>query len=270
MYRVCVDIAGFTIYWYGVMMMLGFLSGWGTWVLLGRSRGYDKAQCSDLLFWVIISGLLGARAAFVLEDLPYFLAHPVSILAFREGGMVFYGGFLGTVLALVIYARCRRLRVLPLLDLIVTGLPIAHALGRLGCLLNGCCYGSRTDGALGIGYPRYSIPWEAQLRVSEITQYDLKALPLHAVQMYEAGVNLLIFAVVVMVYRRSRRPGMTAGVYALLYAAGRSLMEHFRGDRDVRAAVGPLSIAQAISVGVALGGVALIAVGWRGSREAKR
>jgi phosphatidylglycerol:prolipoprotein diacylglycerol transferase len=265
MHRVFLDIGGFTIYWYGVMMMLGFLAGWGTWMLLGRSRGYDKAVCSDLLFWVIVSGLLGARVAYVLEN-PEELSR---FFAFRDGGVVFYGGFLGAVLALLVYARVRGLRVLPLLDLAVIGLPVAHALGRVGCFLNGCCYGSRTDGCAGVFYPRGSLPWTMQRYASAITDYDLKALPVHPVQLYEAAVNLLIFVVVVVVFRRSRRAGMTSGIYALLYAAGRALLEQFRGDRGERVAVGPLSIAQAISIGVAIGGVGLIVAGWRSGREVR-
>jgi phosphatidylglycerol:prolipoprotein diacylglycerol transferase len=269
MHRLFLDIGGFSIYWYGVMMMLGFLAGWAVWIILGRERGYEKNVCSDLLFWVIVAGLLGARAAYVIENWEQYSDNLGSILAFREGGVVFYGGFLGAILSLVVYSRIKHLRLLSLLDLTTTGLPVAHALGRIGCFLNGCCYGSRTDGPLGVCYPRYSFPWSMQVDAQAITRYDLKTLPLHAVQLYEAAANLAIFAIIVIVYRRARRPGMTAGIYALLYAVARLGLEHFRGDRGERAAVGPFSIAQVISFGVALGGVALILAGRRSTREVR-
>ncbi len=239
------------VYWYGIMMALGFLAGLANWTLLGRKSGRDFKFCSDLLFWIMLAGILGARVAYVLSDLSYFLANPLRIVRIDEGGLIFFGGFLGACLALHLFARSTRSPFLELADFVVTSLPLAHAFGRVGCFMHGCCFG--TPLACGVHYPKGSTVY-VEHQMNHLLTYDAaRSLPVHAVQLYESAFNLVLFGVLLLVWRSKPRAGTVGAVYLLLYPVGRFALEFLRGDHRVRWA--GLSVAQWVSI-------ALFAAGW--------
>jgi len=143
-------VGGLAIHLYGVMMALAFLAGLANWSFLGRREHRDFAFCSDLLFWIMVAGVVGARAAYVIADFAAFRDRPLSMLYVWQGGLIYYGGFLGAGLAILVFARLRRTGVAALFDFVITAVPLAHAFGRIGCFINGCCYGSPTTCALGV------------------------------------------------------------------------------------------------------------------------
>jgi phosphatidylglycerol:prolipoprotein diacylglycerol transferase len=251
------------------MMALAFAAAYGNWVWLSSRGCYPKAFCSDLLLCVLGGGLIGARLAYVLEELPVYLADPISILNLRAGGLVFYGGFLGAGLAIAALAKIRKVPLLPLLDFTITSVPLSHALGRLGCFLNGCCYGVATEGPLGVVYPDRSGPWRDQLYAQLITQYD-NCLPVHPVQLYEALFNLALYVGVVLIYRRNQAAGFTLGVYVACYAVGRFVLEQVRGDRAHRLSVEGFSIAQFLSFILLAIGIALAVGSWGWERYGRK
>lgn len=233
---VCFTIGSRPIYWYGVMMAMGFLAALAHWRVLGRRAAVDTAFTSDLLVWVMVGGIVGARAAYVLANWDYFRAAPGEIIRVDQGGLVYYGGFLGAGLALILFARLSGRPLFATTDLVITALPLGHAFGRVGCFLNGCCGGSVAPagcpGTLG--------------------------LPHYPVQLYEAAFNLALYAVLFRLYRIPawRRPGRLLTVYLLSYPAGRFLLEFIRGDERLR--VGHLDVAQVVSLALlATGLVAL-------------
>jgi len=250
-----------TIHTYGVMMALGFLAALGSWILLGRSRGYPVQFCTDLIFWVMVSGIAGARTAYVLENWQDYASAPLTIIRVDQGGLVFYGGLVAAGAAIVIFAWRHHLGLASFFDFVVTSVPLAHALGRIGCFLNGCCFGSRTDSACcGVQFPRASIPWYSQYNQKLLGADAPASLPVHPVQLYEAGVNLVVYAVLVWLFRKRLRPGMVMAVYLMLYAMGRFTLEFWRGDRGERLAVWQFSIGQFISLPLFLLGLALVIV----------
>lgn len=251
---ICFRVGSLPIHWYGVLMAAGFLLGFANWVLLGRREGRRFELLSDLLFWIMVGGLVGARLAYVTADAGYFLRHPLEIVRVDQGGLIYYGGFIGAGLAIWIFARRRGQHFFDLLDLVITSVPLAHALGRLGCFLNGCCYGTRWDGPWGVRYPSTSHAWSDQVNADALSRFEPRSLPVHPVQLYEAGLNLLLFAALVVWYRHRRREGMVVAAYLLLYPVMRFGLEFLRGD--TRTGLGPFSVAQWISVALfALGGV---------------
>lgn len=252
-----VSIGPLTIHWYGVMMALGFLTGLLNWTLLGRPRGRNFQFCSDMLFWIMIAGIVGARLAYVVSDFSYFAAHPLHIVRVDEGGLIYFGGFLGAWLALFLFARRRKAPFFELADLVVTSLPLAHAFGRVGCFMNGCCHGTVTHCFLGVFYPQRSIAWYDQLQRGLLGADATQSLPVHPVQLYESTFNLVLFAVLLLVWRARRRPGMVGVVYLLLYPIGRFLLEFLRGDDRIR--WGAFSVAQWVSIGLFVAGLVL----WR-------
>lgn len=263
MHPVCLQIGALTIHWYGVMMALGFFAGLAGWVVLGRRRGWDFAFCSDLLFWMMVSGVLGGRLAYVLGDLNYFLERPSRIIRIDQGGLVYYGGFIGATLAAVFFARSKRVRFLAVSDFAVTSLPLGHAFGRVGCLLNGCCHGHVTGSVLGVSYPRDSFAWRSQWHAGELTDWLApQSLAVHPVQLYEAGFNILLYVLLLWQYRRTRKEGAVTAFYFVAYAIGRFLLEFFRGDARTQAL--GLSAGQLVSVAICAAGVVL----WWRARDA--
>jgi phosphatidylglycerol:prolipoprotein diacylglycerol transferase len=255
-----ISIGPLSIHAYGVMMALGFLAGLGNWILLGRREGHSTQFCTDLMFWIMVSGIVGARTAYVLENWTVYAADPQSIIRLDQGGLIFYGGFVAAAGAVVFFARRHKVPLPRLFDFVVTSVPLAHALGRIGCFLNGCCFGSCTAAVPHVQFPRNSIPWLSQLRGELIDSNAAWSLPVHPVQLYEAAFNFLCFGLIVWLYRRKLRPGIVSGVYLVLYAIGRFSLEFMRGDRGDRMAVQQLSIGQFISLLVLLAGIVVLAV----------
>ena len=241
-HRVCFHIGSRPIYWYGVMMALGFLSGVWTWILLGRRDGRNSGFCSDLGVWIMLSGIAGARVAYVAASFGYYRQHLLEIVRVDQGGLIFYGGFLAAGAAIVLFARLHRESLTGLLDLVITGVPVAHALGRVGCFLNGCCYGAPSG-----------VPWAVRL----------EGVARHPVQLYAAALNLAIYALLIVLYRRTpRRNGDVLTAYLLTYPVVRYSLEFLRGDP--RTQWGPLNTAQWVSVALlAVGGVLLATRGKR-------
>lgn len=256
------ELGPLTIRWYGVMMALGFLAALGNWMVLGRRRDRDAQYCADLMFWIMVSGILGARLAYVLEHWGDYAAAPLSIFRLDEGGLIFYGGFVMAGIAIVLFARRHRESLLPLFDFVLTSVPLAHAFGRIGCFLNGCCFGTCTDLPLGVRFPRGAAAWILHYQQGWIGEQAAFSRSVHPVQLYEAGYNLVIYGLLVWVFRRSPRAGSVSALYLVLYSLGRFVLEFFRGDRGDRLAVGALSIGQFVSLLLLAIGVSLLVGLW--------
>jgi phosphatidylglycerol---prolipoprotein diacylglyceryl transferase len=231
---VCFTIGNRPIYWYGVMVALGFLVAVAHWNALGRRHGRPRGFGSDLGFVVMVSGILGARLAYVLSNFSHYAAHPIEVVRIDRGGLIFYGGFLGACAAIYVLARIRKEPPLGLGDFVVTGLPLGHTLGRVGCLLNGCCYGLPSD-----------VPWRI---------YTADAFR-HPVPLYEAAFNVILYVVLLRMYPRRRRDGDALALYLVLYGAWRYFIEFLRGDE--RAMWLGMSVAQAVSLALAAAGLFL-------------
>ena len=221
---VCFTIGARPIYWYGVLMALAFAVSLLHLTFVGRRAGHDSAFASDLVFWCMVGGIVGARLAYVAANWEYFAIHPVRIVRMDQGGLIYYGGFFGAGIALWLFAARRGERLTAVMDLIVTALPLGHALGRVGCFLNGCCYGRPSTGA-----------WAVVLD-------GVARLP---VQLFESAGNLILWAALTFVFLRRPRPGTVLGLYCICYSTLRFLLEFQRGDP--RLTWGPFTDAQWLS-----------------------
>ena len=225
---VCFHIGSRPVYWYGVMMAFAFLAGIGHWNWLGKRTGRDVSLAGDLAFWLMVGGILGARIAYVFSNFNYYRAAPQEIIRIDQGGLIFYGGFIGGLLVFMILARVRRINALDLADFTVTALPLGHALGRVGCFLNGCCAGR--------------LVLQPSVLTGGLTHYP--------VQLYEACFNLVVYAFLTLYYlkRRGTRMGSVVALYLVIYPVGRFLLEFLRGDDRMKA--GYLDVAQVVSLGL--------------------
>jgi phosphatidylglycerol:prolipoprotein diacylglycerol transferase len=219
MHPIFLQIGDFTIRSYGFMAMVGFLVGWSMLSLNRKHAGLTADQASNLVLIGMVSGIIGSRIFYVvLEWKEHFADHPERIIRIDQGGLVFYGGFLLAFALIVGYCRWRKLDVVRVLDIVAPAISAAHACGRIGCYLNGCCYGRITTSILGVVYPLESgIP---------------KGHPgakVHPIQLYEAAENVLACGLYFYLVRKGKR-GMAMSAYMLVYGICRFFNEFFRGD----------------------------------------
>ena len=270
-----------TLRMYGCMMALGFIAGWYLVSWLCRREGRKPELLTNLLMLMMVSGVVGARVAYVIEHWHReFANNLLEIVRVDHGGLMFYGGLILAFVCFVGYCLAKRERFLPMADKMAVVVPLGHAFGRIGCFFNGCCYGRRTDGVFGVSFPAMSPAWSEQVREGAISSSAAKALPVLPTQLFEAAGCLLVFAIVLFVYLKTNRAasggeapakktaGLSAAVYFASYGVLRFLLEMLRGDP--RAAVMGLSIGQTISLGVFLAGVVFaVAAARRGSAREK-
>ena len=261
MHPLLFSIGPIPVFAYGFMMAAGFAAGLLHWILLGRNRGYDRGLCTELMIWVMVSGIVGARIAYVLEHADVFWRSPGQNFRLDQGGLIFYGGLAGAALALLVFSRKYKLALVPLVDFTLTAVPLSHTFGRIGCFLNSCCFGAVCGcSRCGVVFPRFSLPWHQHVHEGLVDAQAAGSLPVHPVQLYEAGFNFLVYLGLLWMYRRQPRAGYTAALYMLLYAIGRFMLEFWRGDHADRAGLLGLSAGQIVSIPLALAGIALLVI----------
>ena len=252
---------------YGCCMALGFFAAWQVLSYLCRLVGRPFEPLGNLVIALMVSGVAGSRIAYVIEHWQAeFAAHPADIIRIDQGGLMFYGGFILAVLVFIGWCLAKRERPLALADLLCVVIPLGHAFGRIGCFFFGCCYGRLSSSAIAVSFPRGSPAWYEQLNAGLIVATAQKSLPVLPTQLFEAAANLLLFAALFFFFRWFRR-GTTA-LYLIGYAFIRFGMETLRGDP--RAAVGPFSISQAISLALLAAGALLAWMSFRNHKGGVR
>ena len=245
MHPVLFRIFGKEIFSYGILAALGFLAAILTWVWMGRNERRPEGFAADLGFWLMASGMVGARLAYVVANWSYYRAAPLEIIRIDQGGLIFYGGFLLAAAALAWFARHQRLPLWHAADFAIPGLAVGHALGRIGCFLNGCCYGRPAGHAwCGLVYPPESEPGRL-----------FAGVPLYPVQLLESACLILIWLVLLYAYPRRRKDGTVFALYLVLYPPCRFLLEYLRGD--ARQSWFALDVAQATSLALLAAGILL-------------
>jgi len=258
------------------MIALGFAVGIWLAHRRGQRAGLYGPRILDLAFWILVSGVVGARLLYVVLNADLFGAQCRGGDAARtigrvlydctaavrawEGGLVFFGGGLCAAAASYLFARREGWSFGLVADVFAPSLALGHAFGRIGCFFAGCCFGRACVPGfpLGVSFPPESVA------ADELARRGGHALaatpPLHPTQLYEAGAELALFALLTWLWPRKRAPGQVALVYALGYAIVRFVIEMFRGDRARRfvftwPAEAPvlLSTSQIVALGVALG-----------------
>lgn len=249
MHPVFLKIGSFELASYGVMTALGYVAA--SLYLLPRLHKIklDKDTFWNLIFIAFMGAILGAKLLFIgvtwpqldgswTEKVMYFIHN------FRYG-FVFYGGMITAIAALVFYMKKKHLPLLQTSDFMIVGLPLGHALGRVGCFLAGCCHGKPT-----------TLPWGVTFTDPHaMVAPELLGVPVHPTQLYEAFGNLLLFFLLHKLYNRPHANGSVLLAYIACYGALRFVLEFFRGDARGAYILG-LSPAQLITLLLAVGAAA--------------
>ena len=255
----------FPVFAFGAMIALGVLLS--IWLISRRAAklGFPPAETAvDSVYVAVASGFIGGRLLFILQNPSYYMENPLKVFALWEGGLIFYGGVAGAMAGIWIFARIKKLPVLGLLDFLLPFEVLTHGFGRLGCFLNGCCYGKACN-----------LPWAVKFIES--------SGPVHPVQLYEAGALFALFFLLNHHYAKTHGPvrskvegggwkkkpflqpstlhlpprekffdGEILALYFMLYGVIRFMMEFFRDNPSL----GPLTYNQWISLAlIAAGGI---------------
>ncbi|MDD5258723.1 MAG: prolipoprotein diacylglyceryl transferase [bacterium] len=217
MHPIFLQIGSLVIHTYGILVALGFLAAIILASAKAREFHVDRDFVYDLSFWILLAALTGARTLEVLANFSYYRLEPIRILKIWEGGLSFFGGLIGGVLAGVAYVKYKKLSVWHVGDLIVPYLALGQAIGRIGCFFAGCCYGKVCTES-----------WAVHFAHSQ--SLAPTGLPLHPTQIYESLADFLIFLILLNAGKRRAFSGQVFLLYFILYGAVRFIVEFYRGD----------------------------------------
>ena len=220
MHPIIARFGPFTIYSYGMMVAMAFLfSIYLAGIEAGR-RGIKRDLVYDLALYLFIGSLIGARVYYLAFFNPSsFIKDPVSILKVWEGGLAIHGAILGGIASGFLFSRRRGVSFWRLADLVAPSIILGQAIGRIGCFLNGCCYGVPTESMFGVNFPDGSLAYEAY-----------RGLAVHPTQLYEFGLNLIGFFVLWSLRRRIKFEGGLFLLYLMIYNSIRIVVSGLRGD----------------------------------------
>ena len=254
MHPIAFELGPLTIYWYGILVALGFIAG--IWTAGRRSLrdGLKPEVISDAAPWILIGAIIGAR---ILHVISYweteFARKPFKeVFMIQKGGLVFYGGFIGAALATILFTRLKRIPLWKFADAVTPSIALGHAFGRIGCLMTGCCFGKQC-----------SLPWAITFPPGHETHpIGEPAIPVHPTQIYEALLNFGLYLLLAWFYRRKKFNGEVFAVYLICYAILRSFVEVFRADYKPAEYYfhGMVSPGQFVSIGIIAAGLVLFCV----------
>lgn len=211
---------------YGFLLALALLAGLYVAIRLGRKAGLDSGRVLDFSTWLIISGLIGAKIYMILTGWHFYVAHPGQIFSLDtlEAGGGFYGGFIAAALFAWWYVRREKLPLLKVFDVFAPAVALGQCIGRIGCFAAGDDYGKvAAHSPLAVIFTsRYA---------HQMTGVPL-GVPIYPVQLFESALTLVIFLLLLWVWRRRTRDGQVFIAYIMMYGAARFFLEFYRGDPD--------------------------------------
>jgi phosphatidylglycerol---prolipoprotein diacylglyceryl transferase len=285
------------IYGYGVMLVIGFLGAIQLAKFLAKRAGVDPELFVNAGLIALVTGVAGARLSHVIENIGYytnpsrsFTANLFDAINIRSGGLTYYGGFLLAFPALILYARYKKVPIRLGMDIVAPCLMIGLGFGRIGCFLNGCCYGATCNLPWAITFPYYSIPYREEVdehkitppdeltrltvtgRIDVLSPAEIRAhagelpadaasvaasqhsLPLHPAQLYSSFTAFLIAAMVLCYYTLPHAPGRVFALMMMVEGLTRFLLECLRVEPPV---IGDFSLSMVLGLALLVVGIVL-------------
>jgi phosphatidylglycerol:prolipoprotein diacylglycerol transferase len=241
-------LGSLTIRWYGVMMAVAFFAGLWTATRRARLANVSSDTITDITLWLMVGSIIGARIIYVTTYWKQeFADQPFSeVFMIQHGGLVYYGGLIGASAASLFYLRWKKLPVWKIADILAPSIALGSVFGRIGCLLNGCCYGRACE-----------LPWAIHFPAG----HETGGVGVHPTEIYDALLNLVLYAGLALLFRHKKFDGQIFALYLIGYAICRSIVECFRGDYPPdHIHAGMFTSAQLLSVPIFIGGIALMVV----------
>jgi phosphatidylglycerol---prolipoprotein diacylglyceryl transferase len=209
MHPILVGAGPFTLQSYGVLLAFAFLAGILFTLWLSKKEGIAYETVVDLALYIMIGGIVGGRVLYVISFWQEYAGNPLEILMVQHGGLVLLGGVIGGFIATLLFSLRHKISFWRLADMTTPGVFLGFVIGRWGCFLRGCCYGTVCD-----------LPWA----VTFPEVYGAR----HPTQIYESLFSLLIFIVVILVRRKKRFEGQVMLIGVILYSVFRFMNESLR------------------------------------------
>ena len=238
---------------HGICVAAGFIAGLWTAARRAKLAGVSPDKILDLGPWLIIGGILGGRVLYVISYWREGFADNLpEIFMVQHGGLVFYGGLIGATVAGMFYLHRKKLPVWKVADILAPSIALGYVFGRIGCFTKGCCYGRAC-----------SLPWAVRFPAEPdahgvLHPHPSGGGPVHPTELYDSLLNLGFYLFLAWLFRRKKFDGQIFAVYLIGYAILRSFVEYFRGDYPVHYLGGWATPAQLVSIGIVLGGLALL------------
>jgi phosphatidylglycerol:prolipoprotein diacylglycerol transferase len=239
------NLGSLSIRWYGVMMALAFVAGLWTATRRARLVNVHGEVIADTMLWLMVGSIIGARFVYVTTYWKQEFANgPFSeVFMIQHGGLVYYGGLIGASVAGIGYLLWKRLPVWKIADILAPSIALGSVFGRIGCLLNGCCYGRACD-----------LPWAIHFPAG----HETHGAAVHPTELYDALLNLILYVGLAWLFRRKKFDGQVFASYLMVYAVFRSIAEYFRGDYPAdHIHLGHFTSAHLVSLPILVAGIVL-------------
>lgn len=226
------------------MMACAFLAGLWTATRRAQLVNVSGDVIADVTLWLMAGGILGARIVYVTTYWKQeFADQPFSeVFMIQHGGLVYYGGLIGAAVAGIVYLAWKKLPVWKITDILAPSIALGSVFGRIGCLLNGCCYGRACD-----------LPWAIHFPLD----HETHGIGVHPTEIYDALLNFILYVFLAWLFRRKKFDGQIFATYLIIYAVFRSIAEYFRGDYPTDHVHAGLTSAQLVSVPIFVTGIIL-------------
>jgi phosphatidylglycerol:prolipoprotein diacylglycerol transferase len=217
MLPVLFQVGNFKLHSWGLLLMVGFLLA--LWRATANAHRYKipKEDVWDISLIGLFGGIVGGRLAYVLLNLETFTAKPLTIFALWEGGMTSFGGLVVGLAAGLFACRFKGVNPWDMADLAAVSLPIGYGVGRIGCFLNGCCYGAVCN-----------LPWAMQFHVHGADGTDILTPPSHPAQLYAAIASVIIYFLLLPLEKNRKFRGQIILAFGFYYGIYRFLVEYVR------------------------------------------
>lgn len=242
MHPILFEFGSITIYSYGFFVATAFLLGLAIAAWQARIKGLDYSLVPDLGFYLILGAIVGSRLLYILIHPQYFWENPLYIVQFWKGGLVFLGGAIVSTLVALFYLHYKNQSFWSWADAFSPGIAAGQAVGRIGCLMAGCCYGKIC-----------SLPWAVTF--TDPNTLAPAGIPLHPTQFYHSLAGIITFSLLLYFRKKLKYSGQLFALFLVLYGIFRFAIEFFRGDD--RGFIWLMSTTQFLSLGVILLGIVI-------------
>lgn len=229
------SVFGFPIYFYGIIMAFSIAVGCYTAYFLYKKFYGEADKIFDIVPFIIITGILGARLYYCAVNYSYYIAHPFEIFNIRQGGLSIHGMIIVGIFSLYMFARIYKLSFLKLTDVFCCASALSQSIGRWGNFFNSEAFGTPTD-----------LPWKLFISPSHRPLGYINYAYFHPTFLYESILDLLIFVILILLFKKfSKKAGLISCSYLILYSLVRIFVEYFRIDSVLN--IGGFPIAQVMS-----------------------
>ncbi|MXZ75967.1 MAG: prolipoprotein diacylglyceryl transferase [Gemmatimonadetes bacterium] len=268
MHPILFEIGPLTVRSYGLLLAVSFIAGILLALRRSRARGLNQNQMINMSLLIMLAGIVGARIMYVIPHWNEFSANPLDIISpFQSSGSIgltgltMYGGFIAAVLVSILYLRVNRLSIWKACDAFAPSIALGIGVSRVGCFMNGCCFGLPTESALGVVFPAFSAAGSFYPDVA-----------LHPAQLYNAVLGFGLFGLLMWLDRKPRYDGFLFAVLLIAEPISRFFVDLFRYYESsmTLGSLGGMALSVNQGISIVLIGLGLLLLGWARNRARQR